>query len=279
MFQYTREIIINNQTWNATANLVSIPFVGTYKKGTIKQAVVVKAVASSPTELALPTSAGTTADVTRYTVKIGLQTGEVDAILSNYTTIFSRGIKVEVAKGATTAIIKTAFITAMQDLQEWPVKIDVANSKIVAKSPYVTLQLITEDLTYRANSISEMTVTATASGPVAKGVRGFGTYEKLISSHRLPTLDNIRYGGMNQEELPVPGKLYDLVELTMVVDRNIGGFDALGQKATSETKHRFWIETSRNATTTPTIANNLILALTGIADKVYDDAGDGEPTE
>ena len=246
MFQYTREIIINDQVFSTGTDaktsdkILHIDMIGNYRSSTIKNAKIVKGVAAVPTELALPTTT-TTADVTRYTVKIGLQTGEVDAILANYTTIFSRGIKVEVAKGANAAAILTAFKVAMQDLQEWPVKLNVANSKIVAKSPYVTLQLITEDLTYRANSISEMIVTATASGSVAKGVRGFGTYEKLISNHRLPTLDNIRYGGLNQEELPQPGHLYSLVEFQVVADRNIGGFDVLGQKATSVTTHRFWV--------------------------------------
>ena len=53
-----------------------------------------------------------------------------------------------------------------------------------------------------------------------------------------------------------------MVELTYVADRNIGGFGVLGQKATSVTKHRFWVPSTDTAT---------LALLSGVAQEVVEE--------
>lgn len=275
MFQYTREIIINDQAFGKRENTAKgilelfIPNVGSYNKNNIKGVIYSKAVAGIKAELVLPTSATPAAegDVIRYTVKMRMQAGKVDPLLANYTTIFTRGIVVEVEKNANQARILEAFTEAMRGMEEWPVQLDITNKKILAKSEYLTLQLITEELKYRTNSISEMVVVKETVDTERKGTRPFGTYETLVKDYRLPTMENIRPWGEAQEEYPQKGHTYDLFELTYVADRNIGGFDVLGQKATSVTKHRFWVRDNK--------VDEFIAALEGVVE--VDINGDGAP--
>ncbi len=252
MFQYTREIIINDQAFEKRENLskgiteLFIPNVGSYKKEYIKGAFYTAGKVGTKASLSLPvTAAPSDSDVVRYTIKLKLQTGEVDVLLANYTTLFTRGIIVEVPGGATVATIKKAFVEALRGMEEWPIRLDQEAHKIVATTPYLDLQLVTEKMKGRQNSISEMIITGTEATPLSKGVKPFGTYENLVKDNRLPTMENIRPWGEAQEEYPQKGQLYDLIELTYVADRNIGGFDVLGQKATSVTKHRFWVRQDR----------------------------------
>lgn len=275
MFQYTREIIINDQTFekreNASKGIVElfIPNVGSYRKDYIKGAFYTAAKTGSVAELALPTSAPSDADVIKFTVKLKMQTGDVHALLANYTTLFTRGIIVEVAGGSTAAEIKRAFIEALRGMEEWPIKLNQETDKIVATTPYLNLQLVTEKLKGRLGSISEMVIENITEGAEVKGVKPFGTYECLVKDNRLPTMENIRPWGEAQEEYPVRGAMYDLIELTYVADRNIGGFDVLGQKATSVTKHRFWVRQDRKAA--------FIAALEGVIG--VDINGDATPAE
>lgn len=276
MFQYTREIIINDQTFekreNSSKGIVElfIPNVGSYNKNNIKGVIHSKAIVGVKTELALPTVATPAAsgDVIRYTVKIRMQAGKVDPLLANYTTIFTRGIVVEVEKNANQARILEAFTEAMRGMEEWPVQLDITNKKILARNEYLTLQLITEELKYRTNSISEMVVVKETVDAEKKGTRPFGTYETLVKDYRLPTMENIRPWGEAQEEYPQKGHTYDLIELTYVADRNIGGFDVLGQKATSVTKHRFWVRNDK--------VDAFVTALEGVVNA--DINGDGNPS-
>ena len=116
MFQYTREMIINDQSFekreDAKGGLeVFIPNVGSYQKEYIKGTFYTAAVAGSEASISVPANATGSAggDVVRFTVNLKLQTGEVDALLSNYTTLFTRGMIVEVEAGANQDIVPEAF--------------------------------------------------------------------------------------------------------------------------------------------------------------------------
>lgn len=246
MFQYTREIIINDQVFKADSGNTEllIENVGSYKKGHIVDVKHLAAVPAEKAKIALSTlktlpSNAAAGDVVRFTIKMNTVGGDVDAILANYTTLFKRGIVIEVAQGASETEIQSAIKAAFTGLKEWPVRL--TDTYIEAKTPYLAMHVVTEVLTPREGSISEMKVKSTESSEEQKGVIPFGTYETLISSHRLPTLENLRWGSEAESEMPIKGKKYDLVEFKYVADRNIGGFDVLGQKATSVTTHRFWV--------------------------------------
>lgn len=253
MFQYTREIIINDQAFEQRENAVTgmkelfIPFVGSYRTENIKK--VLHAPFKDPkfSELTLPTSVTAGIPTTRFTIKMSLQAGEVDALLANYTTLFKRGLVIEVPEGANAARIKEIFVEALRGMEEFPIRLDITAGKIIAKTPFLNLQLLTEELKYRDNSISEMVITKVTEGAISKGTVPFGTYEMLIKDNRLPTLDNVRPWGENQEELPIKGQKYDLFEITYVAERNIGGFGVLGQQASSITYHRFWVRQDKKA--------------------------------
>ena len=75
-------------------------------------------------------------------------------------------------------------------------------------------------------------------------------------------MENIRPWGEAIEEYPIIDTLYTMVELTQVSDRNIGGFDVLGQKATSVTKHRFWVKADNT---------EAVEMLTSVATKVIEE--------
>lgn len=249
MFQYTREVIINGQPFASmfAGEVFRVDHVGDYKKEYITRVTMVEPVDGQCASVAIPTTIPTgTYDVVRYVINLAMQQGEVDAILANYTTLFRRGIVVEVAKGATTAEIKAAFQNAFIGLEEWPVKFDGTN--VVAKTPYLDIRLDIETLAYRPNSISEMVVVSRTEGTKVEGVKPFGTYDYLTANLRLPTYENVRWGNELGEDRPVPGVNYTLVEMKLTADRNIGGYSVLGEKATSVTTHRFWVAGSKIST-------------------------------
>lgn len=74
-----------------------------------------------------------------------------------------------------------------------------------------------------------------------KGKEGFGTYRNLVKNLRLPTADNLRWGHILQDEVPVPGATYD--QYTIWYCRKVGvqGLDAVGDIVQSLTSHIFFV--------------------------------------
>lgn len=74
-----------------------------------------------------------------------------------------------------------------------------------------------------------------------KGKEGFGTYRNLVKNLRLPTADNLRWGHILQDEVPVPGANYD--QYTIWYCRKVGvqGLDAVGDIVQSLTSHIFFV--------------------------------------
>ena len=77
---------------------------------------------------------------------------------------------------------------------------------------------------------------------LVQGKEGFGTYSNLIHDFRLPTMEALRFGGINQEELPIPGAIYDQYTLTYCKNRGILGSDAVGMPVKSVTNHVFYVK-------------------------------------
>lgn len=76
---------------------------------------------------------------------------------------------------------------------------------------------------------------------IVQGVEGFGTYTHIIKDLRLPTMEAIRFGGINQEELPVPGALYNQYTIKYCKKRGVMGSDAVGDVVKSLTTHVFYV--------------------------------------
>lgn len=76
---------------------------------------------------------------------------------------------------------------------------------------------------------------------VAVGTEGFGDYDHLLKDLRLPTGANLRWKRTMEDEMPVPGAMYNQYTLYYTVDRGVMGLHAVGAKATSQTTHVFWV--------------------------------------
>lgn len=76
---------------------------------------------------------------------------------------------------------------------------------------------------------------------ITQGKVGFGTYSNIIYDLRLPTMEARRFAGINQEELPIPGALYNQYTITYCKNRGILGSDAVGHVVKSATVHVFYV--------------------------------------
>ncbi len=73
------------------------------------------------------------------------------------------------------------------------------------------------------------------------GKEGFGTSWFLTKNIRLPTVENMRFMGEFQDELPIANSLYTQYSITIENLRNITGQGAVGQRMTSKTVHIFYV--------------------------------------
>lgn len=73
------------------------------------------------------------------------------------------------------------------------------------------------------------------------GAEGFGTYTHIMKDFRLPTMEARQWGAMNEEELPIPGTLYNQYTLHYCKNRGILGGEAVGQETHSITTHVFYV--------------------------------------
>lgn len=90
--------------------------------------------------------------------------------------------------------------------------------------------------------------TVLATGAVTTpGSAGFGTAWFITTNLRLPTIENIRFGGTNQDERPIEGELYNQYTLVLESERNITGDAAVGEKLTSVTRHVIYLRASLSA--------------------------------
>lgn len=69
----------------------------------------------------------------------------------------------------------------------------------------------------------------------------FGTYWQILKDLRLPTADNLRWGGIVVDERPALNGHYDQFIIYMCVDRGIMGGDAVGEITKSVTAHSIWV--------------------------------------
>jgi hypothetical protein len=77
-----------------------------------------------------------------------------------------------------------------------------------------------------------------------EGIPSFGTYLDLVKHHRLPTLDNYRKFGLNNEELPQPGATYDQYTFEYLTARGNMGQSVVAEGESSLTTHVLWVNTA-----------------------------------
>lgn len=76
------------------------------------------------------------------------------------------------------------------------------------------------------------------------GVEGFGTSWYLTKNFRIPTDEAIRFMGLDQDERPIVGVLYNQYTIAYDAKRNIGSQDIVGSLLSSHTDHILYIPTT-----------------------------------
>ena len=106
-------------------------------------------------------------------------------------------------------------------------------------NPFISFKNITlESIDLISGTPTDLAPTVTV---LAAGLESFGDFTYLIKNHRLPTLDNNRPFGENQEELPVMGATYNQYTLEYVTDRGSMDASVVGGLSTSKTTHVFYV--------------------------------------
>lgn len=101
---------------------------------------------------------------------------------------------------------------------------------------------------------------------IIQGIEGFGTWFMLTKNMHLPTAENNRFAGLNQEERPIMGAHYNQYTVYYSVDRGIvGGAGAVGEKITSITCHVFFVREELAASFEAGLANvGTIMEVNGV---------------
>lgn len=261
MFQFTREIIMNDRKVEAVLNSATgekelfVDHVGVYRHPTIKKIVKVSAIQEAK-EVVEVKIGGTPAADKNYRLNINVAlSGDVEASYANAMTYFQRPIVVEIVSATATkaGIVKqlaeaaTKMLSKMNDFKIASIVADTTDKiTITADSCYQRITADIEEFIPREGSLGTLPYEGTWKSigtgfrVVTVGTEGFGNAWQLLKNNHLPTMENLRFMGVNQEENPVPGATYNLYELHMEVDVKNGGA-CVGEKAHSLTTHRFWV--------------------------------------
>lgn len=68
-----------------------------------------------------------------------------------------------------------------------------------------------------------------------KGTEGFGTYSYILRNIKLPTTEHLRAFAPKQNEMPIPGAIYNQYTIEYCVNRGTLGTNAVGDQVTSVT--------------------------------------------
>lgn len=70
----------------------------------------------------------------------------------------------------------------------------------------------------------------------------FGTAEWITENLRFPSYPRVRYKGVNSDENPMPGVIYDMISFVYESERKgLGGMDSVGQSVAASTRHVFYV--------------------------------------
>ena len=222
---------------------------GTYDniKGSKVYRRLATAAALSQTQVVIPTV------VVGTLYRIGVQVttnGYADGMFARDRTTYGKPFYVELLATATTAATAAAALAAA-----WNAAYQTYDNFIVASvpsganltftavgNPFIDIQSVILE------SIDLITGTPTTVPAVVTnlvtGAASFGDFTDMIKNHRLPTLDNNRPFGENQEELPIMGATYTQYTFEYVTDRGTMGSSVVGDQSTSKTTHVFYVNNS-----------------------------------
>lgn len=250
MFQFTYELVLNSQLGkgDATAGKETFTVEGKalrYLGANILDKKYTKVAAADATK-ATGTVAFTTdaSNAQRLAIRVKLS-GDAEASFAESLSFFSKPTYVEIPAGSTIdqaiALVQNAIKPIQNHIVITKSGTNIVGTAVDGFQQFVEFNI--ETFTPRSASFPyEGTWTVKTTGTITAGNPGFGTYDLLIASFRLPTTEVRRYASVNQDELPIPGAKYTMFEFTYDSGaRNIGGAGVVGEKGRSYTKHRFWV--------------------------------------
>lgn len=161
------------------------------------------------------------------------------------------------------AQMTAAFVKGLKkyNMDETEVTITTSGATIIvtAKSPFVRFKFIAiEELAAVGSGTGEdlegnpasyfIAFDGTTATPAAgkfvistPGKEGFGDYTFMMNNLRLPTVEQLRFMGTFQDQLPIPGRNYTQFVISYTKEREITGNSVLAAKAETKTNHTFYV--------------------------------------
>ena len=256
MFQYTTTTVINSALdsngvtpkYSGDANAFKVTRVGTFKKDNIKS--VYKRAYSAPTkEVATITVPSVAAGrVIRLEVDVRLSQNTYSEYANSYL-YFKKPVVVEVIATADATANAAALAKQVAGLQdrfgESYIKATNAGAVITleAKNQYQRFhnaEISEEVLSPNSLVQPEYKVVSTGFAVTVPGKVGFGDDAYMIASIMVPTTENTRVFGINQEERPILGGNYS--QFTLRYDIPKDSNDGIWTGARSITTHVFYVK-------------------------------------
>jgi hypothetical protein len=229
--------------WIKRLNKFVVAGTNEYVKGAAVYRRVYSAAALAQSRFTIPT----TVVGTLYRVGVQLTTnGYSDGMFARDRVTYGKPFYVELLATSTVAATSaTALANAWNKTFASYDNFVTASTSTAAliftadNNPYIQIKALTlETIDTTTGIATDITPTVTVN---TVGAPSFGDYSYLLKNHRLPTLDNYRPFGLNQEELPIVGATYNQYTLYYIGNRDQMGQSVVGQNAVSETTHVIWV--------------------------------------
>lgn len=273
MFNFSTSTIINSlkdvnglDLITKTSNGAIVKRVGTFKKDDVVSFFKTVAVDEEPPVATVSiASAPTAGNIYRLAINIELNKSESSLYALPYPTK-GKPIYVEaIAPDATAASLATTlaknakkYMALVYDTEILTITATASTLTLTGTEGIQVLKSVELEMWEEApETYNGGKWVSVASGAITAGNPGFGTYKYMLHNHRLPTMENIRFGGILEDETPMVGKMYNQYTLRMRSVRDPYGVHAVGGEIVSITEHVFWVES--------TIATDFETAMASVA--------------
>ena len=262
MFQFTTTTIVNSNKavdvkntplldangdevlkFIAKGDIFRVHGTGTFRKDAIQSVYKREASVGKLGKVTLTVPKGTADKILRLHINIKL-TGKTQSDYTNYYGDFSKPVVIDIVGGASGEKNAEEFERLINRLRH---DYGSAFVKVGRTKDTLTLtareegQIVSAELfeVDSANTLQPKIKTVAESEETVRGSAGFGNTDWMLRSVTLPTYDNTRHFGVNRDERPVAGALYDQFTLRYIVR---SGEDGIwnGNKQ-SVTTHVFWV--------------------------------------
>ena len=262
MFQFTTTHVINSDKdlttgkdlWKTGENTLTIKGINTLKKANVTS--IYKAVGESEqlaqatitlNEEAAPFDTMKEGDILRLDLYIRPTESDHSSYYANDPNHKGRPFTVEfpwMTDGATTAANLAKLINKYGLLMfgDKLLTVEVSNKVVTLKATTEFQRFHVIDL-YKfvdngGNVYANEWEKLPATGVITinpKGKEGFGTYSYILRNIKLPTTEHLRAFAPKQNEMPIPGAVYNQYTIEYCVNRGTLGTNAVGDQVTSVT--------------------------------------------